>query len=382
LSERVPHIERVGRKISEIRERCGVEIEKLSSDSGLSTNALKLIENGKRDIKVSELFQISRALNVRISVFLSPCDHALYNRRKEENLENYISLARLAGLLSISEKALKSFSRNNEIPHLRIGRGLFFRASDINLWLEHHFGSKKKLKRDDHPVLKVYGIEPLLSPNDAGEILGCSHTFVRRLMGAVPYYRIGGRIKFKLSDIVNYRDSRKVEPWEISTRISTWGTNYVWPEPSQEEKYLNDISIERKYDERARPGYVVKEFVIESPDIEDLKARTEEFISSTIPNPSYLLVRNYFVIEHRRLYGCRLKWWALPEGREGCKVHATGLKTSSPDELRDKVDKFVRTKVPKGDLIDIEYYTWTFSIDDRRHWARITYYLPKERNSQ
>ena len=377
MSERVPYFERVGRKISEIREKCGVDIEKLSSESGLSINALKLIESGKRDIKVSELFKISKAINVRISAFLSPCDRTLYAKRKEENIDNYISLEKLSELLSISEKALKSLSRNNEIPHMRIGRGLFFRASDINLWLQHHLGSKKKLKRDERTMVKTYGIEPLLSPKDAGEILGCSHTFVRRLMGAVPYYRIGGRIKFKLSDIVNYRDSRKVEPWEISTRISSWSTKEVWPEPSQEEKYLNDISIERKYDERARPGYVVKEFTIESPDIEDLKARTEEFVSNTIPNPSNLLVRSYFVITHRRLYGCRLKWWALPEGREGYKVHSTGLKTSSPDELRDKVDKFVKTKVPKNDLIDIEYYTWTFSIDNRRHWARITYYLPK-----
>ena len=283
MSERVPYFERVGHKINEIRERCGIEIEKLSSDSGLSANAIKLIENGKRDIKVSELFQISRALNVRISAFLSPCDHALYAKRKEENLENYISLERLAGLLGISEKALKSFSRNNEIPHLRIGRGLFFRASDINLWLEHHLGSKKKTKKADRPVVKIYGIEPLLSPKDAGEILGCSHTFVRRLMGAVPYYRIGGRIKFKLSDIVNYRDSRKVEPWEISTRISTWSTKYVWPEPSQEEKYLSDISIERKYDERSRPGYVVKEFVIESPDIEDSESQNGRVHSRNYP---------------------------------------------------------------------------------------------------
>jgi len=382
LSERVSYFERVGRKIAEIREKCGIDIEKLSFESGLTISALKLIEAGKRDIKVSELFRISKALNVRISAFLSPCDRALYAKRKEENIENYTSLEKLSVLLGISEKALKSFSRNNEIPHLRIGRGLFFRVSDINLWLEHHLASKKKLKRNERSVIKIYGIEPLLSPNDAGEILGCTHTFVRRLMGTIPYFRIGGRIKFRLSDIVNYRDSRKIEPWEIRTKTGTWSTKYVWPEPSQEEKYLIDISIERKYNERSRPGYVVRECTLESPDIEDLKARTEEFISNTIPNPSNLLARRYYSIEHHRLYGCRLKWWALPEGREGYKVHATGLKSSSTDELRDKVDKFVRTKVSKNDLIDIDYYTSPFSFDDRNHWARITYYLQENNRSK
>jgi hypothetical protein len=119
---------------------------------------------------------------------------------------------------------------------------------------------------------------------------------------------------------------------------------------------LNDISFERKYDEKSRPGYVMMEFFIESPDIEDLKARTEEFILGTVPNPLSLLVRSYYIIKHRRLYGWRLKWWAQPEGREGYKVHATELKASSPDELRDKVDRFVRTKVPTGDLIDIVYF--------------------------
>jgi transcriptional regulator with XRE-family HTH domain len=189
---RTSFVERVGNKVNEIREKCGVGLERLSQDSGISLNALKLIESGRRAIKVSELFNISRALNVSISAFLSPCDNALYSRRKEEKTENYIPLKKLSEALGVSEKILKEFSRNGEIPHIKIGNEWFFRASDINLWLEHHLGSKKKLKPVERSVPNVFGIEPLLSPKEAGEILGCSHTFVRRLAFNVPCYRIGG----------------------------------------------------------------------------------------------------------------------------------------------------------------------------------------------
>lgn len=84
--------ERVGMKIKELREKCGAAVVELSESSGLSEDTLKLIESGKRDIKVSELFQISKALNIRIASFLNPCDYKYYERKKEEKIEYFISL--------------------------------------------------------------------------------------------------------------------------------------------------------------------------------------------------------------------------------------------------------------------------------------------------
>ena len=75
--------ERVGKKIQEIREKCGETVQSLSEKSGLTENALQSIKAGRRDIKVSELYETSKALNVRISVFLNPCDSKFYTWRKE-----------------------------------------------------------------------------------------------------------------------------------------------------------------------------------------------------------------------------------------------------------------------------------------------------------
>jgi transcriptional regulator with XRE-family HTH domain len=378
MSKRPDFSERVAYRIKDIREKTGMEIEALSNQTGLSINALRLIESGRRDIKVSELFLVSKALDIRITALLAPCDHQLYSRRKEENLDCYISLKDLSEILDISEKRLRELCRNNEIPHLEISRKHFFKASDINIWLEHHLGSKKKIKKPSRSIVKIYGIEPLFSPKEAGEILGCSHTFVRRLGLTVPYYRIGGRIKYRISDIENYRDSRKVDPWEISTRVDRWKSRFVWPEPSQEENLLKALSFDRKYDENARPGYVVRQIFLESPDLDELKGDVDEFIKNNIPVKSNLLVYRYYNIRHHRLYGCELKWWALPEGRKGYKVHSTGLKSSSPDDLRDKVEKYIETKIPKKDFIEVSYFNFPFSFYDKQHHARITYYLPFE----
>ena len=80
MANKSKYHERVGRKIQEIREKCGVTVTDLAVKSGLSENAIKSIENGRRDIKVSELFEISKALDVRISAFLNPCDSKFYKR--------------------------------------------------------------------------------------------------------------------------------------------------------------------------------------------------------------------------------------------------------------------------------------------------------------
>ncbi len=369
--------QRVGRKIKEIGEKCGIKIAELSVSSGLTENALKLIESGRRDIKVSELFQISKTLDVRISAFLSPCDFQIYKRRKEEEIENYISLKNLSQFLDISESKLRIFCQNDEIPYNKISGKYFFRASEIDDWLIHHCGNPKKVKKLQKNQVRVYGLEPLISVKEAAEILDTSTTFIYRLGGEVPYYRIGGSIKYKLSDIENYRDKKRIDIWEITTRIGTWKSKYVLPEPSTEEKMVEEANFKRSYNENARPGYIVKEKSLRSPDFEDLKQAVGEFIEEHISARSNFLECNYFIIDRLRMYGCSIKWWDLPKGRENYKVYSTGLKSNNPDKLREKVDKLLK-KVPKDDLINIDYYTWGASFTDEHHNARITYYLPKK----
>jgi len=376
LTSKKKYHERVGQKIKEIREKCGIPIQNLSKDSGLTENALNAIEDGRRDIKVSELFRISKAIDVRISAFLNPCDSQVYKRRKEEEVEHYISLKNLSQVLNISESKLRIFCQNDEIPYTKVSGKYFFKASEIVDWLIHHCGNRKKIKKEKKNKFRIFGIEPLISVKEAAEILDTSTTFIYRLGNEVPYYRIGGSIKYKLSDIENYRDKKRVDIWEITSRIGTWRSKYVWPEPSTEEKIVAEASYRRSYYENVRPGYVVKEKSLRSPDFEDLKQTVDEFIEGHISARSNLLECNYFIINRLKLYGCNIKWWGLPEGREKYKIHSTGLKSDDPDKLRDLVEKLLK-RIHKENLIEIDYYTWGSSFTDKYHNARITYYLKK-----
>lgn len=369
--------ERVGRKIQEIREKCGETVSVLSEKSSLSEKAIKSIESGRRDIKVSELFEISKALDVRISAFLNPCDSKFYSRRKEESVECYVSLKKLSGIIDISEASLRQLCLNEEIPHEKIGGKYFFRASKINNWLENHCGVRKKIKRDEKRMLKIYGIEPMISTREAAILLGVTWSFIYRLIGTIPYYRIRGRYKFKVSDIENFREKKRIESWEISTRIGSWKSSFVSPELSLEEKMVSDVSYRRKYDEHSRPGYVVREKYLKATNFEDLKQGVEEFILEQIRVKTNVLECDYYVITRLKLYGCNLKWWGLPDGRGDYRIHSTGLSAEDPDKLREKVDKFIKRKVPDGDFIEVDYYTWGFSWNDKPHCARITYYLLK-----
>jgi excisionase family DNA binding protein len=377
LAKKKKYHERVGRKIQEIREKCGETIPDLSEKSGLTENALQSIEAGRRDIKVSELFEISKALDVRISPFLNPCDSKFYTRRKEESVECYISLKKLSDIIAISGNSLMKLCQNDEIPHEKFGGKYFFKASEINIWLKNHLGVKKKVKKDEKQILKIYGIEPLVTTREAAIILGVTWGFIYRLVGTIPYYRIGGRYKFKVSDIENFREKKRIESWEISTRIGRWKSMFVWPEPSLEEKMAEDASFKRKYNEHSRPGYIAREKYFEGTDFEDLKQEVEQYIQEQIRVKTNVLECDYSVITRLKKYGCHLKWWGLPDGREDYWIHSTGLSAENPDKLRDKVDIFIKKKVPDGDFIEVFYYTWGFSWNEKSHCARVTYYVPR-----
>jgi hypothetical protein len=273
---------------------------------------------------------------------------------------------------------IKELCLHKEIPFCEISGKYFFRASEINFWLKHHCGSRKKIDERQMEVVKIFGVEPLISTKDVMELLDCPRRVIYELRVKIPYYIIGRRIKFRLSDIERYLNKTKVDLWEISTRIGSWRSQLVWPQPTIEERMARESSWERGYIENARPGYVVKTKEFESPDLKDLKESVEEYIRTQI-NRYNLLGCKYSFNDRLMIYRCEVKWWGLPEGRDDYKIHSAGLSSDNPNKLREKVDKFLKLKVKREDLIDIDYYTWGASFTDRCHQARITYYLPKVR---
>jgi hypothetical protein len=111
----------------------------------------------------------------------------------------------------------------------------------------------------------------------------------------------------------------------------------------------------------------VKEKSFRSPDFEDLKREVEEFTGKHVQVKSNVLERDYFHIERLGKFGCSLKWWDLPAGRENCRGHSTGLSSDSPDGIRKKVDGFLKRKVSPEDLIGVDYYTFGRSFTRNCH---------------
>jgi len=319
---------------------------------------------------------------VRISSFLNPCDSQLYKRRKEEDIKCYVSLENLSQMLNISKASLRQLCWNKEIPFYKIRGKYFFWVPDINNWLKHHLESRKKIKEVQKEKIRIFGIEPLITQQEASEILGCSTSVIYRLRGMIPHYKIGGRYRFKLSDLENYREKERVDFWEVPTRIGKWRSSYFWREPTKEEKLCKEESYTREYNENARPGYIVRKKYFYSPDFIDLKQDVEDFIKKNIPVKTDLLGKRYFVIDRKGTYGCLVEWWGLPEGRENYKIHSTGLSDYSPEEISEKVDNFIKRKVKSEDIISVEFYTFGSSFTAKCHCARVTYYLPKDKKEK
>lgn len=255
MAERKSFHQRVSAKIREIREKCGETMEGLAKSSGLSENALKLIESGSRDIKISELFRISRALNVRISLFLGPCDFQFYTRRKEEDIKCHVFLKNLSLILGISDSKIRGLCMTGEIPHSQINGRYFFFAPDVNDWLRHHLSARKRLKEKQISRTRIFGMGPMLSVNETVEIFGCSPSLVRRLIWDISYYRIGKSIRLRPSDLENYMSRNRIKPLNITTRIGTWKSPAFCAEPSTGERMTREASFRRSYSEYGRLGY-------------------------------------------------------------------------------------------------------------------------------
>lgn len=370
---------RVGKKIREIRERLAISPQELAEKSHLSLNTINSIESRNRDIKISELHRVGKALNIRLGGFLNSCDSQVYERKKEESIDGYIPIKKLSKFLNISASHLKMLCRNKEIPFFEINKKYFFKASQINAWLQHYCSSRKRVEESKYEYLKVFGLEPLISTKEAARLLGCSQSEIYKLRRQIPFYVIGRRTKFRISDIENALNKNRIDLWEISTQIGKWQTSFVRAYPTKEEKLAKDESWERRYSDRARPGYVVKTKTFERADFPDLKKEVQEFIDSKI-NKYNLLGCVYSYNDYKRYFSCELKWWSLPEGRDDYKVHSAGLSSNSPDNLREKVAKFRQMKVQAEDFIGVEYFTWGEYITERCHHARVTYYMPKKQD--
>ncbi len=68
LKKEAPSIN-VGQRLRELREQRNISLRKLAAKSGLSANALSMIERGKTSPSVSTLYKLAEAMGVNITAF-------------------------------------------------------------------------------------------------------------------------------------------------------------------------------------------------------------------------------------------------------------------------------------------------------------------------
>src|SRR6266702_3229450 len=62
----------VGSRLKELRETRSISMRALATKSGLSANALSMIERGKTSPSVSTLYKLSDAMGISITAFFGP----------------------------------------------------------------------------------------------------------------------------------------------------------------------------------------------------------------------------------------------------------------------------------------------------------------------
>ena len=102
---------KVGQRIRELREQRGLTLRALAGLSGLSLNAISLIERGENSPTVSSLHLLAAALGVSITTFFAPQNElAVVFKRPEERLrtdDRGIILESLG--IGLAQQQLESF---------------------------------------------------------------------------------------------------------------------------------------------------------------------------------------------------------------------------------------------------------------------------------
>ena len=64
----------VGRHVRELRQQRGISQEDLAARAGLHRNYVGSVERGERDIGITAIWRIARALGVSLAEFFAPID--------------------------------------------------------------------------------------------------------------------------------------------------------------------------------------------------------------------------------------------------------------------------------------------------------------------
>jgi transcriptional regulator with XRE-family HTH domain len=108
-------LKQIGENIKEIRRQKKVEVKDIASNLDISVQAYGRIENGKTDVNISRLFQISKFFEVSFSKILKIENSETFNFTSQQNSGGYHVLNN--GVINITDEKLHQFlqSENNDL---------------------------------------------------------------------------------------------------------------------------------------------------------------------------------------------------------------------------------------------------------------------------
>jgi transcriptional regulator with XRE-family HTH domain len=108
-------LKQIGENIKEIRRQKKVEAKDIASNLKMSVQAYGKIENGKTDLNLSRLFEISKFLEVNFSKILQLEHGDIFNFSSQHNSGGYHVLNN--GVINITDEKLHQFlqTENSEL---------------------------------------------------------------------------------------------------------------------------------------------------------------------------------------------------------------------------------------------------------------------------
>lgn len=369
----------IAENIRKSRQLADLSLEEVASLSGISERRLARIENGTSDLYVSELLSLCRAIKVAPSSIITTKTKRIHPRVGKQSIEQHLSIKETSELLGVSEATLRTMARNDEIPHCKIGRSVFFHWTELDDWLDMQFNKRLTGKERRYAVIGTRtGIEPLLSGRDIKEIFGGSVPTRSAEGHFIPVYYIRSRKKYRLPDVLAYIEAARTDIYSVPRFSRGWRSGAFAHIPSQEE--LDADRLARKFSrgkgDELVPGYEWVSTQFSAPSATEVEQRLVDF-RDALENKWEMTSTK--VGWDGRLFSVEVKYMQTPPAWAGYMVKRVTKSSDYPNLTKLRVQKFLAKNVPKENLIETRYFTDSFFWRARdKHCATIFYYAPVE----
>jgi len=366
----------IAEHLKKAREIAGLSPSEVSLQSGIAKKRLGRIEKGNIDVTLSEFLTLCEVIKVAPTSLLSKASKIIRPKVTKQSIEEFLSIRETAELLNMSETTLGTLYLNDEIPHSKIKNNKFlFRWTEIDKWLDMQFNERLSGKERRSAIRGTRcGIEPLLSEREVKDIFRGSVPTRGDESRFVPVYYIRSRKRYRLTDILAYLESSRIDPYDVPRFSLGWKTEVFNRQPSMEE--LDAKQLEKRFSKsngnELVPGYEWASINFSSSSLDEIERRLTDFQDS-LENKWQMIDTN--IRWSGKSFSVSVKYMCIPPAWAGHKVRRVNKRADFQNQLRIRVNEYIAKNVPNERLIEIRYFTDSFCFRPWvRHCATIIFY--------